>query len=102
MKLIEKRVRAAFLELRKSWVCEKYVQRIGYTPAQAREAHARNNALERLLQAGWVVKNIDDAGNVRFFNSHSCGYPESSFEPDLVWIDNADLIGIAEEVGDNE
>jgi len=44
----------------------------------------RKEIINEAKKAGLTIKNIDNAGNVRFVNSHSVG--NTGFEPDYVWV----------------
>jgi len=54
--------------------------------------------LKRLIKKGYIVKNIDQDGNVRFANTHSCGYPQGNFEPEFFWVENKDLKQLADNI----
>ena len=54
--------------------------------------------LEELVEKGFQVKNIDLNGNVRFHNDHSCGYPQSNFEPEFFWVENRELKQLADNI----
>ena len=53
--------------------------------------------LKRLVTCGWQVMNIDENGNVRFSNTHTCGR-DSGYEPEYFWVENAHLKGIADDI----
>ena len=53
--------------------------------------------LDRLISAGYKVKNVDKAGNVRFVNNHSVGYPSMRTEPKFFWVSSKHLRLLADE-----
>lgn len=53
--------------------------------------------IDRLVRAGWKLKNIDKDGNVRFHNTHSVGYP-NNMEPEFFWVSAKDLKRLSQEV----
>jgi len=54
--------------------------------------------LDKLIEKGFRMKNIDGDGNVRFHNDHSCGYPQGNFEPEFFWVKNKDLKQLADNI----
>jgi hypothetical protein len=54
--------------------------------------------LKKLQELGLKVKSINEKGDVRFLNNHSCAYP-NAHENDYLWVGNKELKSFAIYMG---